>query len=117
MVITCQPIRTRHISHNKKAGIWRCRLAHRATYIDKIIVTLWTKKVKKNGAFGSPCALDKDIKVRIQRHGKSEKDTSAAWGCHRCGGVPRRSIWIPGTDEEEKGEADERASAADQQEE
>ena len=35
----------------------------------KIIVTLWTKKVKKNGAFESPCALDKDIKVRIQRYG------------------------------------------------
>ena len=39
------------IRSNKKAGIWRCRPAHRATYIDKIIVTLWTKKVKKNGAF------------------------------------------------------------------
>ena len=41
-------------AEQKKAGIWRCRPAHRATYIDKIIVTLWTKKVKKKWGFWKP---------------------------------------------------------------
>lgn len=67
----------------EKAGICRYQQVHR--HYGKLpvnIVPLWACKVKENGGFCPPIALDKVIKDRTRYYGNKEKNIQVSKGGH-----------------------------------